>query len=109
MARVGVVLRHHIYVVGTCECERTIEKSLIWSSKARWERQMCEHLGEDFRMIGSHNMSAIHVMVFIHRSLWRYCWEPRTCQVATGFANLVGNKGGTQAETFDSLARPIAT
>eukprot|EP00439_Symbiodinium_sp_Y106_P051136 s3417_g6.t2 len=88
--------RHHIYVVGTCECERTIEKSLIWSSKARWERQMCEHLGEDYRMIGSHNMSAVHVMVFIHRSLWRYCWEPRTCQVATGFANLVGNKGGTQ-------------
>ncbi|CAE7615030.1 INPP5E [Symbiodinium natans] len=88
--------RHHIYVVGTCECERTIEKSLIWSSKARWESQMCRHLGEDFRMIGSHNMSAIHVMVFIHRSLWRYCWEARTCQVATGFANLVGNKGGTQ-------------
>jgi len=42
--------RHHIYVIGTCECERTIEKSLIWSNKARWERQMGSHLGEDFRM-----------------------------------------------------------
>ena len=40
MARVGVVLRHHIYVVGTCECERTIEKSLIWSSKARIAKQL---------------------------------------------------------------------
>ena len=26
--------RHHIYAIGTCECERSLEKSLIWSSKA---------------------------------------------------------------------------
>lgn len=26
-------LRHHIYAIGTCECERSLEKSLIWASK----------------------------------------------------------------------------
>ena len=37
--------RHHIYVVGTCECERTIEKSLIWSSKAGevWKESVYVH------------------------------------------------------------------
>jgi len=88
--------RHHVYVVGTCECERSIEKSMVWSSKTRWEQQVRSHLGEDFFMIGSHNMSAIHVMVFVHRYLWKYCWDIKTAQVATGFCNLIGNKGGTQ-------------
>lgn len=47
-------------------------------------------------MVGSQNMSAVHLMVFVHRSLWKYCWDLRTGQVPTGFANFVGNKGGTQ-------------
>lgn len=35
MARGAVLnLRHHIYAIGTCECERSLEKSLIWASKA---------------------------------------------------------------------------
>jgi len=87
---------HHIYVVGTCECERSIEKSMIWKDKSRWETQVKHHLGEDYRMIKSHNMSAIHVMVFVHRHLWRYVWDIKSAQVATGFANFVGNKGGAQ-------------
>jgi len=34
MARGAVLnLRHHIYAIGTCECERSLEKSLIWASK----------------------------------------------------------------------------
>eukprot|EP00928_Gymnodinium_smaydae_P050960 TRINITY_DN3449_c0_g1_i1.p1 TRINITY_DN3449_c0_g1~~TRINITY_DN3449_c0_g1_i1.p1 ORF type:complete len:927 (+),score=218.33 TRINITY_DN3449_c0_g1_i1:79-2859(+) len=88
--------RHHVYIVGTCECERSIQMSLIWANKARWEQQVRDYFGPEFRMIGSHNMSAIHLMVFAHRYLWRYCWNAKSCQVATGFGNLVGNKGGTQ-------------
>jgi len=88
--------RHHVYVIGTCECERSIEKSMIWADKSRWEAQVCNHLGGEFRMIRSHNMSAIHVMVFVHRYLWRYIWDIKSAQVATGFGNVIGNKGGTQ-------------
>jgi len=88
--------KHHIYVVGTAECERSIEKSMVYASKARWERQVANHLGDEYIMVGAHNMSAIHNMVFVHRYLWRYCWNIKTAQVATGFANFVGNKGGTQ-------------
>mmetsp|Transcript_142608 Transcript_142608/g.371552 ORF Transcript_142608/g.371552 Transcript_142608/m.371552 type:complete len:703 (+) Transcript_142608:110-2218(+) len=88
--------QHHVYVVGTCECERSIEKSMIWADKSRWEAQVCNHLGKEYRMIRSHNMSAIHVMVLVHRYLWRYIWDIKSAQVATGFGNLIGNKGGTQ-------------
>eukprot|EP00435_Cladocopium_sp_Y103_P016190 s1726_g4.t1 len=94
-------MRHHIYAIGTCECERSLEKSLIWSSKARWERQMQDYFGQDYRMIGSNTMSAVHLMVFLHRTLWKYCAEVVTCHVATGFANVIGNKGSTQV-----LGRP---
>eukprot|EP00927_Polykrikos_kofoidii_P068346 TRINITY_DN63721_c0_g1_i1.p1 TRINITY_DN63721_c0_g1~~TRINITY_DN63721_c0_g1_i1.p1 ORF type:complete len:519 (+),score=76.48 TRINITY_DN63721_c0_g1_i1:88-1644(+) len=87
---------HHVYVVGTCECERSIEKSMIWKSKARWEAQVASYLGEDFFMAGAANMSAIHIMVFIHRFLWKYCWDIRTGHVPTGIGNVIGNKGGTQ-------------
>lgn len=88
--------RHHIYVVGTCECEQTIAKSMLCSNKERWEHTVRDHLGEEYFLVGHHTMSAIHIMVFIHRYLWRYCWNIRTAQVKTGFSNMLGNKGGSQ-------------
>jgi len=87
--------KHHIYVVGTCEGERSIAKSLVFPGKTRWEQQVRDHLGEDYYMIGSQTLSAIHVMVLVHKCLWKYCWDVRTGCVATGFANVIGNKGGT--------------
>ncbi|CAK0869306.1 unnamed protein product [Prorocentrum cordatum] len=93
---IDVVLSHHLYVLGTCECETTIKQAMIWSGKARWEQQVRDYLGEDYRLIGSQNMGAIHIMVLAHQHLWRYCWDSKNAQVATGFGNVVGNKGGTQ-------------
>lgn len=57
---------------------------------------MQDYLGAEFKMMGVQNMSAIHIMVFAHRTIWQYCWETRTSIVPTGFGNMVGNKGGTQ-------------
>lgn len=89
--------KHHVYVIGTCECEQTIKKSFVFSSKAKWEKQVTEHLGEtEYLMVGAHTLNAIHIMVFMHRYLWKYTWDIRTAHVATGFANIVGNKGGIQ-------------
>lgn len=88
--------RHHIYVIGTCECERSIQKSMIVADKSRWEQQVRIHFGEDYRMIRSQNMSAIHCMVFVHHYLWKYIWDIKSSQVATGIGNFIGNKGGTQ-------------
>jgi phosphatidylinositol-bisphosphatase len=89
-------IKHHVYVIGTCECERSIGASFVFASKTKWEEQIQRHLGQEYLMTGSHTLNAIHVMVLIHQSVWKYCWDIRTAQVATGFANFVGNKGGTQ-------------
>lgn len=89
-------IRHHIYAIATCECERSIGQSFVYASKARWEKQVCTYLGEEYKMVGSHTLNAIHLMVLAHRSLWQYIWDVRTACVATGFANVVGNKGGAQ-------------
>lgn len=89
--------KHHIYVLGTCECEQSIGKSFVFASKAKWEKQVKDHLGEsDYLLVASHTLNAIHIMVLIHRYTWKYSWDIRTAQVITGFANIVGNKGGTQ-------------
>jgi len=82
--------------IATCECERSIGQSFVYASKARWEKQVSTHLGEDYKLVGSHTLNAIHLMVLVHRSLWQYVWDVRTACVATGFANVVGNKGGAQ-------------
>lgn len=87
---------HHIYVIGTCECERSIEKSMIWSDKSRFEGQVLNHLGGEFRLVASRNMSAIHVMVVAHRSVLSFIWNVDSAQVATGIGNFIGNKGGVQ-------------
>lgn len=87
---------HHIYIIGTCEAEASIAKSMVFPSKARWEQQVRDYLGQDYFLVGSQALSAIHLMVFIHRFLWRYCWDTWCGTVATGFANYCGNKGGTQ-------------
>jgi phosphatidylinositol-bisphosphatase len=88
---------HHIYVVGTSECEQSMQKAVMVSSnKSRWEQQVRDYLGEEYFLVGAHTLSAIHIMVFIHRYLWRYCWDIKTGHVATGIANVIGNKGGVQ-------------
>jgi len=88
--------RHHLYVIGTCECERSILKSLVWPCKKRWEKQVQAYLGKDYMMIKTQSLNAMHLMVFAHRSLWRYIWDIKAGCVATGVGNFLGNKGSTQ-------------
>jgi phosphatidylinositol-bisphosphatase len=89
--------QHHIYVIGTCECEQSMTKAImVSSSKSRWEQQVREYLQDEYFLVGASTLSAMHIMVFIHRYLWRYCWDIKTAHVATGIANVIGNKGGVQ-------------
>jgi len=89
-------IKHHIYVLGTCECEQSIQKSFIFSSKAHWEKQMTEHLGEEYFMASAHTMNAIHMMVFVHEKLRKYVCEVASGSVPTGVLNVLGNKGSVE-------------
>lgn len=42
---------HDMYVIGTQEAERSIEKSLIISSKAKWEAALRAHFGNGFVLL----------------------------------------------------------
>ena len=42
---------HDMYVIGTQEAERSIEKSLIISSKAKWEAVLRAHFGDGFVLL----------------------------------------------------------
>lgn len=83
---------HHIYCFSTQECERSIEASVINSSKVKWEATLLEVMGRKYSMLKSHTMSALHIAIFIRKELVPLISDVESFNVSTGFANL-GNKG----------------
>lgn len=86
--------KYHIYVIGTEECERSIAQSALNPSKKMWEKYLSEVLGENYMPIKAHTLQAIHIMVFVHKSIAHLCSEVTSGAVATGVADTLGNKGG---------------
>uniref|UniRef100_A0A7S1IAM2 Inositol polyphosphate-related phosphatase domain-containing protein n=1 Tax=Eutreptiella gymnastica TaxID=73025 RepID=A0A7S1IAM2_9EUGL len=86
---------HHIYVIGSEECERSIAASYMNSSKGRWEDKLIAHLGDDYTMMTSETLMAIHLIMFARCDVIKYITEVKTDSVSTGLLNgTVGNKGG---------------
>ena len=85
---------YDLMVVGTQEAERSIEKSMLNPSKAKWEAALAAALGDGFALVGSHTLAAIHLAVYARDSLLPLVSRVRSAHVATGFANTFGNKGG---------------
>ena len=85
---------HDMYVIGTQEAERSIEKSLIISSKAKWEAALRAHLGDGFVLLSAHTLAAIHIVCFVSVRLLGQVGNVQTAAVATGIGNTLGNKGG---------------
>jgi len=81
-------------VVGSEECERSIQASMINPSKKQWEQLLLEVTGEKYAPIRSHTLQAIHLMVFVHVSLVPFVSDVASAAVTTGIANTLGNKGG---------------
>lgn len=87
---------HHIYVLGTAECDRGIGESMVFSSKRRWEQQVAQHLGDEYAMIKAETLAATHIMVFMIASLVKVVRNIRAAHVPTGIGNVLGNKGATE-------------
>lgn len=60
---------YHFLVVGTQECEKSIEKSVLLPSKDRWEKFLQAYLDERYAFVCSETMAAIHVAVFVLKEL----------------------------------------
>ena len=85
---------HDMYVIGTQEAERSIQQSLLISSKAKWEAALRAHLGDGFVLLSARTLAAIHLAVFVRVGLLGQLGDVESAAVPTGFANALGNKGG---------------
>lgn len=89
--------RYHIVHIGTQECERSIAKSVLNQSKAKWTALLKEVLGPQYAPLVSHTLQATHAIVFIHKGVLPFVRNMRSAAVATGIGTgdaRFGNKGG---------------
>ncbi|EQC34021.1 hypothetical protein SDRG_08237 [Saprolegnia diclina VS20] len=85
----------HIYAIGTEECVQTIAKSVLFQSKKEWEDKIRATLGPtDYIKLRSHALTAMHNMVFVHKSVLSLVTSLESDAIATGIGNQLGNKGG---------------
>jgi hypothetical protein len=85
--------KHHVYIIVTQECLRSIGTSLFYSSKKTWEVKLQECLGQDYNLYAANTLGATHIAIFIHFSMKNIISTPCLQKVSTGFGNVVRNKG----------------
>lgn len=86
--------KYHIVAVGSEECVNSIAKSVVFTSKKQWEELLKDTLGDEYVMVASHSLTAIHNVVFAHNSVVPLLRHVQSDAVATGIGNQLGNKGG---------------
>ena len=84
---------YDIYAIGSEECLRSIFKSLFYADKSEWERKLRSYFGEDYVLIASEALCAIHLVIFARATLIKHISKVKTNNVKTGVKNLLGNKG----------------
>ncbi|TPX31596.1 hypothetical protein SmJEL517_g05125 [Synchytrium microbalum] len=96
---------HHILIIGSQECQHSIEKSLVFPSKEEWESTLKSAVGEHYVCVCTQTLAAIHVATFVLKPYVHCIKGVESGYLATGFAKVVGNKGATAIGLhFDSLS-----
>jgi hypothetical protein len=62
-------VEYHILAIGTQECERSIEKSVIYPSKGIWEQKLKSILSPYYVMLKSETLAAIHLCIFVSTTI----------------------------------------
>lgn len=83
-----------LLAIGTEECGRGIEASVIFPGKEEWESRLCRHLGAGYAMVGAATCGATHLAVFLRTTLVRFVSDADASHVVTGIGNLIANKAG---------------
>ncbi|KAJ3090097.1 inositol polyphosphate 5-phosphatase [Quaeritorhiza haematococci] len=95
----------HIVVVGSQECQRSIERSIVFPSKEEWERGLANVLCGEYSMVRTEVMAAMHVAVFVKRAYKHRVKAIDSSRIATGIGNVIGNKGAVAvAMQFDDAS-----
>ena len=82
-----------IYAIGSEECLRSIFKSLFISDKSEWEKQLQTYFGNNYILISTETLCAIHLVIFVRSTLIKNISKVNSNTVKTGAKNLLGNKG----------------
>ncbi|KAA6328885.1 MAG: hypothetical protein EZS28_053668, partial [Streblomastix strix] len=80
--------------IATQECQRSIASSIIFSKKDKWEallQTVFQRSG--YLLLRSCTLVAIHLAVYIRRKFMPHITCIRNSSIATGFGNIIGNKG----------------
>lgn len=94
--------KYDIYVIGTEECSRSIQASVILPSKAKWVAALTAHMGSNYSKIADETLAAIHIIAFVRNELMLHIHNPETNTVATGIGDIVGNKGKRHKSSLTS-------
>ena len=82
-----------IYVIGFQECLRSIFKSLFYSNKSIWEKQLKDYFGNEYENIQSVTLAAIHLIILVKKTIKNNITQIKYNSVKTGVNNFLGNKG----------------
>ena len=82
-----------IYAIGSQECLRSIFKSLFYSDKSKWENLLKSFFGENYEMKASVTLAAIHIIIFVKKSIRNNIRNITFNSIKTGANYNLGNKG----------------
>ena len=79
-----------IYVIGSQECLRSIFKSLFYSNKSIWEKQLKDYFGNEYENIQSVTLAAIHLIILLKKTIKNNITQIKYNSVKTGVNNFLG-------------------
>ncbi|KNE61056.1 hypothetical protein AMAG_06811 [Allomyces macrogynus ATCC 38327] len=85
---------YHLIVLGTQECQKSISESVVFPSKAEWERQLIGTFGKHYDMVACQTMAALHLCILVWNKCTHLVSNVQASCVPTGIGGVVGNKGG---------------
>jgi len=91
----GVIFEpnHDLYVIGTQEYGKSLTKAVVYSDFKGWEMKVQSWAGEDYAYVHSESMAGLNLVILHKKSINLKSTVLGSGVLATGFANVVGNKG----------------
>ena len=83
----------HLIIINTQECEKSLEKAVIFSSHKLWESMIQFHIGIGYEHVVSQAMVGLHTAIYVMKGFGHCVSQPMMASLATGAGNIVGNKG----------------
>jgi hypothetical protein len=59
----------HLVVIGTQECEKSIEKSVLFGSQRKWDTLLDSHFSSNFVRVKSDTLVAMHLVIFVRKEV----------------------------------------